>query len=259
MDILKVTWSTLALVLGLIVGSFLNVCIYRLPLSQSIVYPGSRCPSCDTSLKWYHNIPVVSFMLLRGRCAFCGASISPVYPLVELCMGLLSLSLFIYFGFTVRFVCYFLLAAALVVVAFIDLKTRIIPDAISLPGMVVGLLSSFVRSDISFWESLAGLLIGGGSLLLVSLGYYALTKREGMGMGDVKLMGMIGAFLGWRSILFVILSGSFLGAISGMFLMFKNREDSKLAIPFGPFLSLGALLYIFWGSSLMAWYFHLLR
>jgi leader peptidase (prepilin peptidase)/N-methyltransferase len=174
-------------------------------------------------------------------------------------MGVLSLALFVHFAFTTKFAFFFLLAAALVVVAFIDLKTRIIPDVISLPGMAVGILSSFVRSDISFWESLAGLLIGSGSLLLVSLGYYVLTKREGMGMGDVKLVGMIGAFLGWRAILFVVLSASFLGAVSGMFLMFKKGEDSKLAIPFGPFLSLGALLYLFWGPTFIEWYVDLLH
>jgi leader peptidase (prepilin peptidase)/N-methyltransferase len=255
----QVIWSITALILGLAVGSFLNVCIYRLPRSESIVYPGSRCPACGTPLKWYHNIPVASFVALRGRCAFCGSSISLAYPLVELCMGVLSLALFVRYGPTLTFVSFFLFVAALLAVAFIDLRTRIIPDVISLPGLVLGFLSSLVRDDITLWQSLIGLLAGGGCLFLVSWGYYLLTKREGMGMGDVKLMAMIGAFLGWQAIIFVILSSSFLGAVTGTFLMLKKREDSKLAIPFGPFLSLGALLYLFQGPALVDWYLNFFR
>jgi leader peptidase (prepilin peptidase)/N-methyltransferase len=202
---------------------------------------------------------VLSFIALRGRCAFCGAPISLAYPLVELCMGVLSLALFVRYGPSLTFASFFLFVAALLVVAFIDLRTRIIPDVISLSGIVVGFLSSLVRDDITVGSSLIGLLVGGGSLLIVSWGYYALTKREGMGMGDVKLMAMIGAFLGSQAVIFVILSSSLIGAVTGTFLMFKKRADSKLAIPFGPFLSLGALLYLFQGPALVEWYLNFFR
>ena len=256
---MQAIWSVTALVFGLVVGSFLNVCIYRLPRSESIVYPGSRCPTCETPLKWYHNIPVLSFIALRGRCAFCGAPISLAYPLVELCMGVLSLALFVKYGPSLTFAAFFLFVAALLAVAFIDLRTRIIPDVISLPGIAVGLLFSLIRDDITVWASIIGLLAGGGSLFLVSWGYYLLTKREGMGMGDVKLMAMIGAFLGWQAVIFVILSSSLIGAVTGTFLMFRKGEDSKFAIPFGPFLSLGALLYLFQGPALVDWYLNMFR
>jgi leader peptidase (prepilin peptidase) / N-methyltransferase len=250
--------SIASLILGLIVGSFLNVCIYRIPKGESIVFPSSKCTRCGNSLKWYHNIPVASYLVLKGRCAFCGEPISFVYPLVEICMGLLSLALFAKYGLSWNFLFLFVFLAALVVVTFIDLQLQIIPDVISLPGIAVGFASSFLRPGLSVWDSLIGIVAGGGVLLTVFLVYYALTKREGMGIGDVKLLAMIGAFLGWRSLLFVILSSSLLGAVAGVAVMMIKRQNIKLAIPFGPFLSVGAAMYLFFGKEIITWYFGLL-
>ena len=259
MSIDPLSGSIASFLLGLIVGSFLNVCIYRIPKGESIVFPSSKCTQCGNSLKWYHNIPVASYLALRGRCAFCGKPISFVYPLVELCMGLLSLALFAKFGWSWTFLFLFLFLAALVVVTFIDLQLQIIPDVISLPGIAVGFGSSFLRPELSVWDSLIGIVAGGGALLAVFLVYYALTKREGMGIGDVKLLAMIGAFLGWRSLLFVILSSSLLGAVSGLAVMLIKSRNIKLAIPFGPFLSLGAVMYLFFGKEIITWYLGLLH
>ncbi len=239
---------------GLVIGSFLNVCIYRIPREESIVFPGSHCPQCAAPLKWYHNIPVVSYLSLRGKCGFCGHPISPVYPLVELITGAISLALFLKFGPSVTFIALFLFCAALVTISFVDLEHRIVPDVISLPGIAAGLLFSLLRPDITFLQSLLGAAIGGGSLLAVIYGYYLLTKREGMGMGDVKLLAMIGAFLGWKSILFVILCSSFAGALVGLAIMALKRKNLKFAIPFGPFLSFGAIFYLFFGEQLVRWY-----
>ena len=202
---------------------------------------------------------MVSYLALKGRCAFCGKSISFVYPLVEICMGLLSLALFAKFGWSWTFLFLFLFLAALVVVTFIDLELKIIPDVISLPGIAVGFGSSFLRPELSVWDSLIGIVAGGGVLLTVFLVYYALTRREGMGMGDVKLLAMIGAFLGWRSLLFVILASSLLGAVAGLAVMLTKRQNIKLAIPFGPFLSLAAAMYLFFGKEIITWYFGFLR
>ena len=243
-----------AFIFGLVIGSFLNVCISRLPKNESIVFPGSKCPVCQNALKWYHNIPVISFIYLKGRCSFCGTRISLTYPVVEMLMGIFSLLLFSKYGPSVIFLIFLAFVAALIVVSFIDLELRIIPDVISLPGIVIGVLAGFVRQDLTFIDSLIGAIAGGGVLLLVMLGYYLLTKREGMGMGDAKLLAMIGAFLGWRSLLFVILSSAFLGALVGVVVMFVQKKDSKLAVPFGPFLSLGAVMYIFVGPTLIDWY-----
>jgi len=258
MPITETMGSIVALALGLVVGSFLNVVIYRLPRRQSIVFPGSHCTNCGFTLKWYHNIPVFSYLALGGKCAQCGERISLIYPLVELLTGGITVLLFIKFGVSLTFLFLFLFCVSLVAISFIDLEFQIIPDSISLPGIIVGFGSSFLRPDLGVMDSLIGAVAGGGILLLIFFGYYAVTKREGMGMGDVKLLAMIGAFLGWRSLLFIILASSFMGAIIGGVLMVARKQDSKLAIPFGPFLSLGATLYLFAGQDLINWYFDLL-
>ena len=248
-----------AFIFGLVIGSFLNVCISRLPKNESIVFPGSKCPVCQNTLKWYHNIPVISFIFLKGRCSFCGTRISPTYPVVEILMGIFTLLLFSKYGPSVNFLIFLAFVAALVVVSFIDLELRIIPNVISLPGIVVGLLVSFIRQDLTFIDSLIGAIAGGGVLMLVVKVYYQIRKSEGMGWGDVKLLAMIGAFLGWRSLPFVILSSSFLGAFIGVVIMFAQKKDLKYAVPFGPFLSLGAVMYIFVGPMLIDWYLGFLR
>ena len=240
--------------LGCCVGSFLNVCIYRLPQDLSIVSPRSFCPSCRAPIRAYDNIPLVSYLLLGGKCRNCGAGISWRYPLVEALTGGVALALFLKFGFSLSFFAYFVLSAALIVISFIDLDHRIIPDLISLPGIAVGFLLALFGPLATVKESLIGLLAGGGSLYLVAFVYEALTKREGMGGGDVKLLAMIGAWLGWKAILFTLFFASLSGTFIGGAVMLIQREGRLYAIPFGPFLAFSGLAYVFLGPELIAWY-----
>lgn len=241
-------------IIGAIIGSFLNVCIYRIPAGESIVHPPSRCPACKSSIRWYQNVPILSYLLLRGRCAACGIRISARYPLVEGLTGLLFTLVVFRFGFQAVTPVLWLLTAALIVIAFIDIDHQIIPDAISLPGIVVGFLCSFAVPWISWSDSLLGILAGGGSLYLVAFVYERLTKKEGMGGGDIKLLAMIGAFLGWKAILPIVFFSSLMGTLVGVPVMLIKKADSKLAIPFGPFLAAAALFYLFWGPGLISWY-----
>ena len=236
----------IATLLGAIVGSFLNVVILRLPKKDaSIAFPGSHCPKCNTPLHWYDNIPVLSYLILRGRCRSCATSISLQYPAVETCMALLSLALSVRFGLSFDFFYYFLFSAALLVIIFIDIHHQIIPDVISLPGILIGFAGSWLSVHLTWQESLIGILAGGGSLYLVALGYMLVTRREGMGGGDIKLLGMIGGFLGWPCLLFVVFFSSLTGSVVGITTMLLTKGDTKLKIPFGPFLSLAALCYLF--------------
>jgi len=238
-------------VLGAVVGSFLNVCIYRIPAGISIVRPSSHCPCCQTPIRFYDNVPVLSFLMLGGRCRHCRAVISLRYPVIELMTALASLLLFLRYGVSWLYLCTFLFTAALIVVTFIDLDHQIIPDVITLPGIPLFALASIFLLKLPPLESLLGILIGGGSLYLVGLGYELLKKREGMGGGDIKLFAMIGGFLGWKSLIFVLLVSSFLGAIIGIAVILYRRGDMRYAIPFGPFLSIAAVSYLFWGESFM--------
>jgi len=256
------SWITLffGFAFGTIVGSFLNVCVHRIPQEESIVIPSSHCPSCKTPIRFYDNIPLVSFIILRGRCRACQAPISWRYPLVEFIMGFFSVILLLRYGISLFYVIYFALFAALTLVSFIDLSHRIIPDVISLPGIIVGVLVSLLHPHLSVINSLIGVLLGGGSLYVVASLYHLVTKREGMGGGDIKLLAMIGAFIGWKGVLFTILCSSFIGSVVGVTLMLISSEtDSKYAVPFGPFLSLGAVIYVVWGEFLITWYMGFLR
>jgi leader peptidase (prepilin peptidase) / N-methyltransferase len=248
-----------AFIFGAVVGSFLNVCIYRLPAGKSVVFPPSACPGCQTPIRWYDNIPLFGYLLLGGKCRACRAPIGIRYPLVELINGLLTLFLFMKFGPTITFLALFLLSSSLVVITFIDLDHQIIPDIISLPGIGVGFIFSLFLPWLSWSNSLLGIVAGGGSLLLVAYGYQFLTGKEGMGGGDVKLLAMMGAFLGWRSILFIIFAASLVGSVIGITVMLVQKKDAKLAIPFGPFLAFGAVLYIFFGKQIIFWYLNLGR
>ena len=241
-------------ILGSVVGSFLNVCIFRIPAGESVVAPRSHCPSCGSSIKWFQNIPLLSYLLLCGKCAQCKASISIRYPMVEIMTGGLFMIVLHSFGLQWATLVYWLLVSTLVVITFIDLDHQIIPDVISLPGIVIGFLCSFAIPWVSWSDSLLGILLGGGSLWLVAVLYEFLTKKEGMGGGDIKLLAMLGAFLGWKAILPIIFISSLIGSLVGVPLMLLKKADSKLAIPFGPFLALGAVIYLFWGPKLIAWY-----
>ena len=255
------SWITLffGFVLGTIIGSFLNVCIHRLPHGKSIVAPPSHCPRCKTPIRFYDNIPLVSFIILQGRCRKCHTPISLRYPLVQFLMGLFSLILLVRFGISTLYLIYLAFFASLTLVSFIDLPHRIIPDVISLPGIVIGLVISLLHPQLSIKDSLIGVLLGGGSLYVVASIYHVITKRDGLGGGDVKLLAMIGAFIGWKGVLFTILCSSFIGTVVGVMLMLISAADSKYAVPFGPFLSLGAVIYVLWGEALIAWYLGFLR
>ncbi len=242
-------------IFGLIVGSFLNVCILRLPENKSIIFPPSHCPLCKKQINFYDNIPILSFIVLRGKCRWCNAPISLQYPLTEFLSGLLFLALFLEFGLGYNLPVYCFLGASLLVVSFIDLKHQIIPDLITLPGIIIGLLLAlFFPGRIDWLDSLLGIFLGGGLLFLVATGYYLFAGEEGMGGGDIKLLAMIGSFLGWQAILFTIFAASFLGSAAGLSLMIAKKKDKKYPVPFGPFLSLGAIIYIFCGHRVIAWY-----
>jgi len=248
-----------AFAFGAVVGSFLNVCICRLPKGESVVFPPSHCTRCDYVIRWYDNIPILSYLFLRGKCRRCGEPISLQYPLVEFINGALTLALFLRFGPSFAFAVLFLFCSALVVITFIDLEHQIIPDAITLPGIVIGFAVSFFIPTLGWLNSLIGILAGGGSLLLVAYGYQLLAKRDGMGGGDIKLLAMMGAFFGWKAILFIIFASSLLGSVIGISIMLMQKKDATLAIPFGPYLASAAVLYIFYGNRIIFWYLNMGR
>ncbi len=233
------------LFVGLSVGSFLNVCIHRIPRGLSLISPGSSCPKCGKRIQWYENIPFISFILLRGRCSGCRTPIPLRYPIVEGLTGVAYLVLFWKYGLGMTFVYYALFISLLIAVSFIDLDHKIIPDIISIPGMVIGVVGAYWVPRITIWESLAGLLVGGGILFMVAWGYYLLTRREGMGGGDIKLLAMIGAFLGWQMVPQVLFLGALSGAVVGGCLMLFKGSGRHTEIPFGPFLSFGASISLF--------------
>ncbi len=234
---------------GAAVGSFLNVCIWRLPREESIVFPPSHCPRCLRPIRFFDNIPIVSFLALWGRCRSCGERISLRYPLIELFTAAVALLIIWQFGITLRALGAFVFSCALITVTFIDLDHQIIPDVITLPGIPAFFFLAVVVMGVPLMEAAFGLLLGGGCLYAVALAYEALTKREGMGGGDIKLLAMIGAFLGWKSLLFILLVSSFLGALVGVILMVVKGRDLKHAVPFGPFLSAAAMAYLFVGDA----------
>lgn len=250
--------APLAFVCGACVGSFLNVCIYRVPLGRSVVAPRSQCLHCSGQLAWYDTLPLVSYMVLGGRCRTCGARFPFRYVFVEALTGLLSALIVYRFGLSLTGLGFFVLSAALVVVSFIDLDHQIIPDAISLPGVLLGVIFAGVNPAVGWQSALIGAALGGSILFAVALGYQTLTGRQGMGGGDVKLLAMIGAFLGWRAVPFTLLLASCLGSVVGLGMMIRQRSDTRLTLPFGPFLACGALSYVFFGEALVAWYFEVL-
>lgn len=251
--------NILIFVFGLCIGSFMNVCIYRIPLSKSIVTPRSMCPGCGRLISAYDNIPIISYIFLGGKCRKCKIPISLRYPLVEIISGLTALAVFMRFGISAEGAIYFAFVSALLIITFIDIDHRIIPDTISLPGIPAGfLLASLLLPTVTYKASLVGILIGGGSLLAVAWIYNLITKKEGMGGGDIKLLAMIGAFTGWKGVLFTIFVASATGTLAGIAVMLKTQKGMKLAVPFGPFLSIGAILYIFFGTELVSWYIDLL-
>lgn len=253
----------LPFVFGAIVGSFLNVCIVRIPENGSILRPASHCPSCKASIPFYCNIPIFSYLFLRGRCRSCAERISPRYILVELLTAFFAVALYDRFGMGFEFFVMFFFTAALIVISFIDLDIRIVPDIISLPGIVFGLISSvfvyfilgqrdaFLPSPVN---SVIGILTGGGFLWGTAWIYERITGVEGMGGGDIKLLAMIGAFLGWPSVPVTLFVASLIGSIVGLACMIITGSGRRLAIPFAPFLCSGAVTFIFMGEQIIRFY-----
>ncbi len=242
-----------AILIGAVIGSFLNVCIHRLPERESLVWPGSRCPLCAASIRWYDNIPLLSYLWLSGRCRDCRGRISARYPLVE-ALNAAGYGLIMWrVGPTATALAYALLFSALLVVSFIDLDHMIVPDRITLPGMVLGLVAGTLLLP-RWWESLAGLLVGGGLLYFIAWISPYLFGKEGMGGGDIKLLAMIGAFLGWKPVLLTVVLGAFLGAVVGVALIAARVLAREAYIPFGPFLSLAAVVAMLYGSAILDWY-----
>jgi leader peptidase (prepilin peptidase)/N-methyltransferase len=241
-------------ILGLIIGSFSNVCIYRIPKKESIVFPASHCPNCNSTIKAIDNIPLLSYFILKGKCRKCGEKISIRYPIVEFLTGAIYLLIFLIYGRSYQTLIYALLSSALIIISFIDLDEQIIPDEISLPGIIIGFALSFIVPYISYFNSILGIITGGGIIFLIALVGLAIFKKEAMGGGDVKLSAMIGAFIGWKYIIISLFIGFFIGAIAGILLILlkiRNRDD---LVPFGPFIVLGSLITILWGENILSWY-----
>ena len=260
---------TFVFLFGLLFGSFLNVCIYRLPRQESIAFPPSHCTNCNSFIKYYQNIPVISYIFLGGKCNSCKEPISVIYPLVELFTAVLVTLLFYKYGVTIKTFVYVILALSLIVISFIDLEHFIIPNVITFPGILIGLLYNLLITDwgllinilpkidpgniffivpkIPALNSIFGIIIGGGTLLLIAYLYKLIRKREGMGMGDVKLLAMLGAFLGINGVFFIILVSSLVGSVIGITIILLQKGNMKLALPYGPFISLAALIFLFTG------------
>ena len=249
----KLFTGIIIFVIGLVIGSFSNVCIYRIPRSESIIRPGSHCPQCSKPIPFYDNIPVISYILLKGKCRYCGQPIPLQYPIVELATGLFYLALYLFYGLQLIAIVYMILCTLLIIISFIDLKERIIPDVLSLPFIVIGFILRFFLKSLSPVDSLLGILAGGGSLLIIAIAGTYLFKKEAMGGGDIKLAAMIGAFLGWQLTLLSLFLGFFLGSIIGVIVLIINKGKSDI-VPFGPFIALGTMLSIFWGQAIIHWY-----
>ncbi len=244
---------------GLVVGSFVNVCIYRLPRHESIAFPASHCPNCKTPVRPWHNIPIIGFLMLMGKCRACESRISWRYPLVELLHGLGFLFILRQFGPSPQTLVYLAFFSSLVAVIFIDLSHQIIPDVITLPGIVIGVVAASTILPPGPLDSIIGLFLGGGIFYLVAILSLKILKKEGMGGGDIKLIAMIGAFLGWQGVLLTIFLASLSGAIIGILMILLRGRSRADLIPFGPYLAFGAVTSLFWGSGILHWYFSLGR
>jgi leader peptidase (prepilin peptidase)/N-methyltransferase len=241
---------------GAVIGSFLNVCIYRLPRGLSIVWPASACPHCGRSLAWFENVPLLSYAALRGRCRTCSGSIAMRYPLVEALTAVMFALGWWYYGPGTLLAARLLFGCALIVLFAIDLEHQLLPNVITLPGIIVGFLCSLVAGP-GWMASLVGIVVGGGVLYLVAEGYYRLRHEEGLGMGDVKMLAMIGAFLGWKLTLVALMFASVSGSIIGIGLIAARRGSMNYALPFGTFLAIGAAVSATLGQPILTWYLKL--
>jgi leader peptidase (prepilin peptidase)/N-methyltransferase len=268
-----------AFLIGLMIGSFLNVCILRIPRNESIMTPASHCPKCNAAIAPYDNIPVLSWLLLGGKCRNCKTKISILYPAIELLTGGLFYLCYRQFGLSVDGARWAAFSALIIVLTATDIRERILPDMINLAGFTIGMAFSFFvlpadgaamwlsnrmfdfpppRPVISFADAILGALVGAGLLWIVGEGYFRLRGKEGMGLGDVKMMGMVGAFLGLKRTLLTVLVGSLLGSVIGILIVLLSRKGRDYELPFGAFLGAGALLVVFFGTPILSWYQSLL-
>jgi len=259
--------ATFATIFGAIVGSFLNVVIHRYPREESIVFPPSHCPHCDAAIKWYDNVPLLSFAVLLGRCRACREPISMRYPLVELANALFYLAIFLHTGPQVAFFFLAAVVSMLIVLIYIDAEIQILPDVIDIPGIAVGLAigalglassAPMLMLSESWLDSLIGAAAGAAIVATIIGAYWLVRRIEGMGWGDSKMLAMIGALVGWRAVLGVLLVGSITGALIGVPVALRSREGMQLAVPFGVFLGFGALVVLFFGHTLSGWYLSLM-
>jgi leader peptidase (prepilin peptidase)/N-methyltransferase len=242
---------------GLAWGSFLNVVIYRLPLGMNLTKPPSFCPGCEKSIKFYDNIPVFSYLFLRGKCRACGTKIPLSTLLVEILTPVSFLLIYLKFSFGFFFFASCLFASAMIVLGFIDFYHQILPDEITLPGLVLALVYAPFRADLGLRQALVGAVVGAGFLLFIYGAYYLLRKKEGLGMGDVTMMLLIGAYLGWKLTFFTLILASFAGAIIGVFFILFRKKDLQYSLPFGTFLSPAAFVALLWGDPIIQAYFGL--
>jgi leader peptidase (prepilin peptidase)/N-methyltransferase len=245
-------------VIGACVGSFLNVCIHRLPLRESLVWPASHCTSCQRPLSWFENIPLLSWLALRGRCRSCRARISATYPIVEAVTAAVFVGSYFVYGWTPLLAARLLFACALIVLFVIDLRHKILPNAITLPGIVIGFVLSLALPP-GWLSSAIGIAAGGGVLWLIAEAYFRARGVEGLGMGDVKMLGMIGAFLGWPHMLLTLVLASLMGSVVGIGILAGRRGDMQAALPFGTFLAVGAFVGMVAGDTILRWYLSFYR
>lgn len=239
--------------MGSVFGSFLNVCIYRIPRNISIIFPSSFCPNCKKQIPFYYNIPIFGYLSLKGKCKYCKEKISPRYPIVEAISGIFAILCYYNWDSYIAII-HYLFLSSLIVISFIDIDFQIIPDIISIPAIVISIFLSVFVFDRSIFITLIATIIGGGIFLVIGKSYELIAKKEGLGGGDVKLMAFFGAYLGLKSIFFIIFVSSLVGTIYGLSLIILQGKKTSHAIPFGPFLSFGALLYLFFGEVLIKWY-----
>ena len=249
----------LVFLFGISFGSFLNVLIYRLPRKESLVKPPSKCPACGSGIRYFDNIPIISYVILGGKCRHCKKNISLRYPVIEILSGLLTVYAIYSFGFTLKGIEVVFLSLVFLAIFFIDLDHTIIPDVFTIPGVIIGIAVSLLPGAMVGWkQSLIGMAVGGGAFMLVGILGQIIFKKEALGFGDVKYAAMVGAFLGWKNLILMLIIASFLGSIIGISLIYLSGKKGKSTyIPFGPFLTVGAWIAIYFGEDLIKAYLEL--
>ncbi|MCX7972926.1 MAG: prepilin peptidase [Candidatus Aminicenantes bacterium] len=249
--------TIIVILFGLVWGSFLNVVVYRLPQGKSIIKPASSCPHCGTRINWYDNIPLLSYLLLKGKCRACRRPISIIYPIIEALTAALLLILYYHYSLSLHFLAAALFTSALITLGFIDFKHQILPDHLTIPLFLLSLIYGFLRSDLNLKEVLLGAFFGSGFLFLIYVGYFLIRKKEGLGTGDIILMLGIGSFLGLKGTILTLILATFAGALVGLFLLLGQKKEWQTALPFGSFLTPAAFISLVWGEKIIVWYFSL--